>query len=114
VTGNDMVFAYQHSLPEEHYNQLCALPEVIARYSTGANQTDLLRNIRRDIAECPTDPVTGHRLLELESNDQKAVLAMLDWAAHRSGDARFAWLANDLREGTEASDAKMDDQSLFN
>lgn len=108
------IFSYQHSLPALHYQQLSALPEVIARYAPGAHQTAILANIRRDIAECPTDPATGNRLLELEQNDQEAVLAMLDWAANRSGDDRFSWLAEDIRQSTAASDKAMRNQSLLN
>lgn len=111
---NESVLTYLHSLPAPHYEQLCALPEAIARYAPKAKGTKIWEQIRRDCVELPTDPATGNRLLEVDNDSQEAVLAMLDWAAHRSGDVRFAWLARDLREGAAESDRKMAEASLLN
>ncbi len=110
----ESVLAYQHALPAPHYQQLCALPEVIARYAPGANQTSVLEKIREDCTDLPTDPETGRRLLEVDAEAQDSLLAMLDWAAHRSGDERFSWLARDLREGAAESDRQLARTSLLN
>lgn len=115
MSADDSVLAYQHSLPPVHYEQLCALPEVIARYAPGANRTEILANIRRDCTELPPDPDReGNRLLELDTESQEAVLAMLRWAGNRSEDARFIWLARDIEAGARESDRMMADQSLLN
>lgn len=110
----ESVLTYLHFLPEPHYEQLCALPETIARYAPKARQTKIWEQIRRDCVELPTDPETGHHLLEVDNESQEAVLAMLDWAANRSGDVRFKWLARDLREGAAESDRQMAETSLLN
>lgn len=108
------VFSYQHSLPAPHYEQLCELPGVIARYSPGAEQTSVWRQIQSDIAGLPTDPATGNRILEVDPDDQRLILLMLDWATNRSGDERFEWLANQIREGADAVDSKMRSDSVYN
>lgn len=108
------IMSYQHSLPAPQYEQLCALPEVIARYTPEARGTKVWEQIRRDCVDLPCDPQTGHRLLEVDNESQEAVLALLDWAANRSGDERFAWLAQEMRDGAEESDRTLREQSHFN
>ena len=114
MSADNALFVYQHSLPKVHYGQLCALPEVIARYAPGANQTSILREIREDIYSLEIDPETGNRILEVAPEDQDNLLRMLDWAADRSKDVGFSLLARDIRSGAAKSDRDMTLQAGMN
>lgn len=94
------VLAYEHSLPPTHFAQLCALPEVLARYSEKARGSEILNEIREECRTAPADPKQeGNRILDLDSESHNGLLALLDFAASASGDEKFALLALDLRRG---------------
>lgn len=111
---SEAIMVYQHSLPEPHYGQLCALPEVIARYAPGANQSQILREIREDFRSLEIDPETGRRLLEVSSEDQDDLLKMLAWAAERSQDDRFSWLAQEILDGARETDREISVRASMN